>query len=328
MDFPHLVHAVIGRLLRAPALHYAVIGGIMFAVLAWPVPPSEPVRLVVPASRIEAAFLDYQALNDRPLTLDERHTVVQYVVDQEILYAYAQRLGLSKEPVVERRLALIGGFVAENPHEAKSTEERANEAVLLGLGDDDMVVRRILIDGARRLIRGAVLVREPAETALVAYLRDHPNEFRRSDQIRLSHVTVDVLRHHERTEQIAHELLARLRKSAVSPETAGRYGDRGFVEPNLPALNEQELERRLGHRFVEQLATLPTGSWAGPVPSRYGQHLVFVEERLPGRVPGLAEIRNEVRAHLRENLADEWLAVRLQQLRAEFVVKIGTGEGN
>ena len=48
---------------------------------------------------------------------------------EEILYAYARRLGLDKEPVVERRLSQIATFVTENPHEAKSTRELADEAL-------------------------------------------------------------------------------------------------------------------------------------------------------------------------------------------------------
>src|SRR5207302_1954271 len=105
-------------------------------------------------------------LSGHPLTPEERQRVLRAVVDEEILYAYARRLGLDKEPVVERRLSQIATFVTENPHEAKSTKELAGEALLLGLNDGGLVVRRMLIDGARRLIRAAVLVREPSEAAL------------------------------------------------------------------------------------------------------------------------------------------------------------------
>ena len=322
MDLPHLVQAMTGRWLRSPVLHYAVLGGLLFAAVSARGPEPPATRLVIPTSRVEAALREYERLNGRGLTPEERQRVIQAVVDQEVLYAYARRLGLHQEPVVERRLSQIATFVAENPHEAKSTQELADEARELGLSDGDLVVRRVLIDGARRLIRAAVLSREPPDALLEAYLRAHPDEFRLPARTRLSQVAVNAFIHGEQTAQEAHVLLARLRADAVPPERAAAYGDRGLVAATLPALPDVELERRFGHRFVTQVAGLPTGSWEGPVPSRYGLHLVFVQERFPERVAALLEVRDEVRARVRHKLADEWLAARMEQLRAEFQVEV------
>jgi hypothetical protein len=331
MDFSHLVQAVASRLRRSPALHYAGLGALLFAAVSWYGPAPPATRLVIPAARVEAAVREYEKLHGRSLTPEERQRIIRLLVDQEILYAYALRLGLDKEPVVERRLSQIATFVAENPHEAKSAQERADEARLLGLTDGDLVVRRILIDGTRRLIRAAVLVREPSEDVLEAYLRQHSDEFRLPARTRLSHVVVDARIHGGQTEPDARALLARLRADVVPPERAAEYGDRGFIAAHLPALPDVELERRFGHRFVQQLAGLPAGAWEGPVPSRYGLHLVFVEERIPALAPALSEVRHDVRARVRVQLADEWLATRLEQLRAEFQVEVqaaGSREGS
>jgi PPIC-type PPIASE domain len=322
VDLAHLVQAVIARLLRSPALHYAVLGGLLFAAVPTRGPAPEAVRLVVPASRVETAIREFERLNGRALTPEERERLTRAVVDEEVLYAYALRLGLDKEPVVERRLAQIGAFVAENPHEAKSTKELANEAHELGLNDGDVVVRRILIDGAKRLIRAAVLAYEPSDSLLEEYLRQHPDEFRLPARARISHVVVDARMHGEWTEHAAQVLLARLRADAVPPEQASEYGDHGLVASNLPALPHVELERRFGHRFVKHLDRLPMGSWQGPVPSRYGLHLVFVAERIPERIASLTEVRRDVSARVRNQLADEWLAARMEQLRAEFQVEM------
>ena len=106
----------------------------------------------------------------RPLTPEEEKGIIAKLVDQEVLYRYALQLGMDKQPVAERRLAKIGAFIAQNPHERKSAAERAGEALDLGLHHGDLVVRRILIDGARRLIRAVVLVRQPSEEMLEASL--------------------------------------------------------------------------------------------------------------------------------------------------------------
>ncbi|MDO9103934.1 MAG: peptidyl-prolyl cis-trans isomerase [Methylovulum sp.] len=320
MDLPHLVYALIGRIRRSPALHFAVLGTLIF-VLVSPPGSAPPPRLVIPASRIETALDEYQSLSEHPLTAEEKQAVVRAVVEQEVLYAYAQRLGMGKDPAVERRLAQIATFVADNPDEAKTTEERADEAAMLGLGEGDLIVRRILIDGARRLIRAAVLIREPTEAALESYLREHSDDFRTTERWRLSQIVIDA-RLHPNAEQDARRLLEQLHKAAVPPSEAAKYGEPGFAAAQQPVLSARELERRFGHRFAKALVGLPTGSWEGPIPSRFGFHLVLIEEYFPSRVPQLAEVRNEVRVRLREKLADEWLAVRLEQLRSEFAVEI------
>lgn len=270
---------MIGRWLRAPALHFAILGLVIFVLVSPPRVTPSP-RLIVPASRIDRALQEYQNLSDHPLEPGEKRAIIQAMVDQEVLYAYALRLGMGKEPAVERRLAQIAIFVADNPHEAKTREERAQEAVLLGLGAGDMVVRRILIDGARRLIRAAVLVREPTDAALEGYLREHPDEFRTVEQWHISQVLVD-----------ARQLLERLRKERVPPAEAASHGDPGFVPARLPALSRRELARRFGYRFGESLSALPTGVWEGPIPSRFGFHLVFVEDYRPSQVPKLVQVR-------------------------------------
>jgi PPIC-type PPIASE domain len=318
VDLPHLVQAVAGRLLRSPALHYAVLGGLLFAVVSPRAPEPPAARLVVPASRVETAIREFERLNGRAITPEERERLTQAVVNQEVLYAYALRLGLDKEPVVERRLAQIAAFVTENPHEAKSTKELVNEAHELGLDDGDMVVRRVLIDGAKRLIRAPVLVLEPPDSLLEDYLRQHPDEFRLPPRTRLSHVVVDARMRGEQMEPDAYALLARLRAEAIPGEQAMAYGDPSLVASNPPALPDIELQRRFGYKFVKYLNGLPLGSWEGPVPSRYGLHLVFIQERIPGRIASLSEVRHEVRARVRNKLADEWLAARIEELRAEF----------
>jgi parvulin-like peptidyl-prolyl isomerase len=70
---------------------------------------------------------------------------------------------------------------------------------------------------------------------------------------------------------------------------------------------------------------LPAGRWSEPIPSRHGHHLVFVHERREAALPALAEVRDQVEQQLLERLADDWLRLRLQELRAEYEIVLPEG---
>ena len=49
---------------------------------------------------------------------------------------------------------------------------------------------------------------------------------------------------------------------------------------------------------------------------------MLVQERIPERTASLDEARKDVHARVRNKLANEWLAMRLEQLRAEFQIEV------
>lgn len=325
MDLSHLVHAAASldrRVLRAPAVHFAAIGALAFwAVSSRSAETPGRARIEIPESRVASVSRELQQMTDGVPTAETRAAAERLVVDREILYRHALSLGLDKGAAVQNRLAQVATFVAENPHQPMDAAERAAQAVELGLRDNDLVTRRILIDGTRRLIRAAILIREPSDAALAKYLDEHPEEFERPAEMRLSHVML----RGSSGEARALALLDRLRADAVPPEAADEYGDPSHISANLPAFSDRELERRFGATFTRQLAGLSEGSWQGPIASVRGWHLVFIQERRPPHVPDLEDVRKELTARVRNQLADRWLSVRLAQLRGEYEVVVVEG---
>jgi hypothetical protein len=322
MDVAHLVQPSAVSLLRAPALHMVVIGALLFGgMLLWRGPPSRELpRIVIPPQRLEIMRQAFLAENRRPPTAAERAALLDYLVDQEVLYQYALKLGLHTQPAAQRRLAQIASFVEANPH--RSDEERAAEAVGLGLHHGDLVVRRILIDGARRLIRAVVLTRQPDPAMVEEYLAANREPFMQPARTRLTHVAVDGFKWPQEAKERATELLERLQQESIAPEAAPALGDEPFVPSALPLLSPKDLQTRFGATFEQALKNAPKGAWFGPVASRFGYHLVWIHERQEASLPPFDEIRDRVEQRLLHKVADEWLALRLQQLRAEFDIVV------
>ena len=310
--------------LSAPALHMAAIGALLFtgAVASKGLPSTTRPRLVIPAQRVDTARQAFLYEQRRAPNADEMAALLDYLVDQEVLYQYALRLGMHEQPVAQRRLAQIAAFVDANPHDRRPERERAAEAIELGLHHGDVVVRRILIDGTRRLIRAVVLTRQPNPAMVEEFLAAHREQFAWPARTRITHVAVNGFRWPGAGKERAAALLSRLRRESVPPEAGPRLGDEPMVPSALPALSAKDLQTRFGVTFEGGLKDAPIGAWAGPIASRFGYHLVWVHERQEATLPPFEEIREKVEQRLLHKLADEWLAFRLRQLRAEFDIVV------
>jgi hypothetical protein len=330
-----------------PALHMLLIGGLIYAGTALSGgPAAERPRLVVPDYRVAALVEGFVIDHGRQPNRDEVLHMVDSLIDEEVLIHYALELGMDQHSAAQARLAQIADFVEANLHgdearhpidavrdplpgaaagsEPSADPEQAAKAAAaleLGLHHGDLVVRRILGDSARRLIRAVVLLREPDPRQVEDFLAANAEEFSRPAAWRISQVTVNGFKWND-TEARARELLTRIEGEGLGVDAALALSDEGLLPASLPALGTQALATQFGIDFAEGMATLPAGSWQGPVKSRYGHHLVYVHEYVPARVPPLAEIRIGVEERLQQKLADEWLALRLRELRSEFEIVV------
>jgi hypothetical protein len=338
VDIADLLHAVVRRLVRAPALHFALLGGLIYFGWSWAGEgPGDRQRVEIPTYRIEAAVKEFEKTVARPATPHEVRRVATIVADQEVLLAYALDLELDREPIVERRLAQIAQFLERDPNfekvkhaadqakPARSSSEFASEARELGLHQQDLITRRILIDNARRLIRAAALVREPTEQMLSDYLSAHPGQFERPGETRITQLHFRPGVHGDAVRSEAEALLRRLQSEGLRPQEAEGLVEASVLPRDLPLLSDREIARHFGSRFTQSLSELSVGSWQGPIASPYGLHLVYVHERTPVRVPDLSEIRTQVVSRTRQKLADDWLALRLAQLREAYEVVLPRG---
>ncbi len=105
-------------------------------------------------------------------------------------------------------------------------------------------------------------------------------------------------------------------------------GDETIVPAVLPLMTKQALANQFGSSFVNETAVQPVGSWVGPIASRHGHHLVFIHQRVPASVPPLAEIEPKLRQHVLDKLADDWLEMRLQELRSACELALPEGVSN
>jgi hypothetical protein len=325
LDITDLVLPKFKRLISSPAVHFALLGGLVVWLFGIdPGAENSPgdLRSTISLSQVQRVYAQITMEKGRPLTDGEKSDAIEVMLNREALFLYSREIGLDRDPVVQRRLSQIATFVSENPEETITAKTRVREAVELGLIESDSITRRILIDGARRLIRATALVQVPTTEGLQRYLEENPSRYQIPGRTRITHVALNRNLRKEKTIDAAKVMLSRLTAGGLSPEEGAALGDETVVDPSLPDMTDRAIARRFGVSFTEVLVDLPVGEWQGPIRSPLGEHIVFVHERRPPRRAMLGEVKEQVSSDIRNELADQVLIARVKELREQYGLKV------
>src|SRR5207253_5853537 len=182
--------AMTWRCLRSRSLHFVIIGAALFGVRALRAPSApepgkaERAAIVISAERIRLMQSDFVQRWGAMPTAEQLNALIEQAIEEEMLYREARALALDFEDrSVHRRLLEKMRVVSDRP--GRSQEDLIREARALGL-DDDVVIRRLLIEKMR-----LILAEDPNETPLAErdlqeYLERHRDRFEQPAELTFS----------------------------------------------------------------------------------------------------------------------------------------------
>jgi hypothetical protein len=271
-------------ILREPLLHFLAIGAALFLWFHWSGggAGAGTTRIVITAGQIEHLAAGYTKAWQRAPT------------DVELK-------------------GLIDDWLRE--------EIAVREAMAAGLDRDDTVIRRRLRQKLEFLVEDAAEAAPPTDAALQAWLAAHPDAFRSEPQLAFRQVYLNRDRRGAAAEADARAILARL--AAAGPDArVDEFGDPTQLPQDVALAPQRDIDRVFGDGFAARLATLPPGTWAGPVRSGYGLHLVLVRERADASLPDLAAVRPAVERDFLADRRRRQLAAMYERLLAKYSVVV------
>jgi hypothetical protein len=247
------------KLIRAPLVHFLLIGAALYVAFAlWSKPSADvaPNRIVITAGEIEWLVTVWTKQWQRPPTPEERQGLIDDYIRESVMY---------------------------------------REALAMGLDQNDMVIRRRLRQKLEFLTEDLATLVAPSEQELRACFEENADAYREPDRITISQVFFNPDRRGDATLRDA-EAAKRQLASLDDPSTGGalELGDR-LLQPYYPDRSEAELARLFGREFARSIFALSEGAWHGPVLSGYGVHLVYVHERRNAPPPAFDNVREQVR---------------------------------
>lgn len=273
------------RILREPLLHFLLLGAGLFVAygLVNKKKSGDTQSIVVTRAEIAAMTEGFTRVWQRPPTADDLNALIADRVKEEVY---------------------------------------CREAVLLGLDQDDAIIRRRLRQKMEFISDDVAKLAEPTDPDLQAWLDTHPESFRVEPRIAFRQVYFDRDRHGDALARDVAESLARLNSKGDGNGDFAKEGDPFVLEHDFAAAPKSEIAKQFGDGFANRVGELPLHEWHGPIDSAFGVHLVFVGEHTDGRVPALAEVRDAVRrdwtnAH-RVAANDEFYRQLLQRYRVEI----------
>ena len=245
-----------------------------------------------------ALFVLYGSVNNSGLaSTDNRIVVSAGRIDQ--LVSIFQKTW-QRPPTAEELKGLIDDFVLE--------EVYYRQAVAMGIDRNDAVIRRRLRQKFEFLTDDMAAAISPTDKDLTAYIATNQQQFKKDTTYTFSQVYINP--GEADADKLITDTLERLRNGDMGPQGSGL----------LPAYFESTSARvvngSFGAGFSEILDGLETGQWTGPVESGLGMHLILLQDRVPGFVPELADIRpiverewaNEKRIGTRQTINETLLA--------------------
>jgi hypothetical protein len=267
------------KILQDPLLHFLLIGAAFFLVFGFFKGPTgnEENKIVITSGDIEAMQANFARTWQRPPTDSELSGLIENKVRDEIAF---------------------------------------REAVAMGLDQDDAVIRQRLRMKMELLVEDIAGLTSPTDEDLQAYLEEHMDSFRQEPQMSFKQVYFNSDKRGAGVDEAARKMLAELTAAGPGADPEA-FSDPNMLPKDFHLYYASDIEKLFGKSFTRDLLQADPGKWTGPVWSSYGLHLVFVRDRIEGRDPQLAEVREEVER--------DWAAKRRREFKDETYRKLREG---
>jgi len=249
-------------------------------------------------------------------------------VDHDALLTFVQyRIKAFNPTLAEEKLSSLSDEELQNLIDDYVREEVLHrEAVALGLGEDDYVIRRRLVQKLEFITEGfAEAGAKVDRAALQRYFDANKADYYVEPFVTFTHVFFETEdRPREQAHAVAEKKLLELNRNGVAFADAPQHGDRFLYHVNYVERTPDYVASHFGVPMAKAVFELEPNDfiWRGPFDSPYGVHLVLLTINEPGRDPELAELEGRVRVDAQRAMIREETEAAIADIVGSYEVRV------
>jgi hypothetical protein len=250
------------------------------------------------------------------------------IVDQDALLTFVQyRIKAFNPTLAEKKLNSLSDDELQRLIDDYVREEVLHrEALQLGLGEDDYVIRRRLVQKLEFITEGfAEAGAGVDQAALHRYFDANKGDYYVEPFVTFTHVFFETEdRPREQAYALATKKLTELNRKGVTFADAPQHGDRFLYHVNYVERTPELVASHFGVPMAKALFELEPNDliWRGPFDSPYGVHLVMLTTSEPGRDPELSELEERVREDARRAMIREETEAAIADIVGTYDVRV------
>lgn len=242
--------------------------------------------------------------------------MLEKIIERELLFKESkEKKFTAQETEINEQIAQIKNEIGEGVDFEKAlAEKNLNNELLKNYIEQDIAIKKYL---EADLFSSISVLDEEVET----YYKENPKEFVAEKQVRARHILIKVPENPEEgVLEKTKKKAADLRKEIVSSEkpfeefakehsegpSKAKGGDLGYFTAN-----------QMVKPFSDAAFALEVGAVSEPVLTRFGYHLIKVEDKRGGDKAEFEEIKDKLKLYLSQKKQAEALKTKLDELRAE-----------
>ena len=229
-----------------------------------------------------------------------------YISDQEIkslISAWKSQVG--RIPTEDEVSRIINNLVEE--------EILYREALLLGLNEDDRIIKRRLAQKIS-FLKQESLPNKPKRKELNAFFKKNKEKYYVEPVYSFTHLFFSSDNNSKSRSQIAFD--------QISNDVLDIKSDPFFLGKNFADINLKEIENEFGNNFNAHFDESNLNKWSGPYPSSFGYHIIFINDFRSGFYPPLDVVIDKVELDLLAEKKEGAINNFINDVRSEYTVII------
>ncbi|MFD1316478.1 peptidyl-prolyl cis-trans isomerase [Namhaeicola litoreus] len=193
------------------------------------------------------------------------------------------------------------------------------EALKMNLDHNDEIIKRRLSQKMQFISNDIAALKKPTDQDLQDYFEANSEKYAFPPTFTFYQI---IFSRDNRKDPKSDAIVVLKNHSNASFDEMKNFGDKMPFPYSLTDINQDEIAYQFGSTLSESFENIPLNQWYGPVSSSFGEHLVFIANKIEKRIPKLEEVKRDVLLDYEYNEQQKTNEAIMKELKKKYRVEL------